>query len=284
MNVMPMLIRREFWEHRMMLLLAPLVLCVVYLILCVLAGAKMQVHLPAFSTNEAPTATALLIVMHTMFTVLLYLLMAVVAFFYLCDCLYAERKDRSILFWKSLPVSDALTVLAKLIVALIAIPAVVYVLSFLTNLIAFGIFKVMVHTEVPPGIAADWSVGGWLRLNGYLLVDIPVLALWFAPVAAYQLLISAFVPRAPFVFTLLPPLALIFGEPLFFGTWHIGSFVGHRLGAAQLGPHMGRGVEGVIEALNALPMLQRLDLWMGVLVAVALIVLTIRIRRHRDDS
>jgi ABC-2 type transport system permease protein len=279
-----MLIRREFWEHRLMLVLAPLVLCVIYLILCVLAGTTMSVHMPTLGSDEPPTATALLIVMHTMFTVLLYLLMAVVAFFYLCDCLYAERKDRSILFWKSLPVSDALTVLSKLLVALIAIPAVVYVLSFLTNIIAFAIFKVMFHAAAPPSIAAEWSVGGWLRLNGYLIVDILVLALWFAPVAAYQLLISAFVPRGPFVFTLLPPLALIFGERLFFGTWHIGGFVLHRLGAVQLGPHTGRGLEGFIDALNALPLLQRLDLWMGVLVAAALLVLTIRIRRHRDDS
>jgi len=111
-----------------------------------------------------------------------------------------------------------------------------------------------------------------------------VLALWFAPVAAYQLLISAFVPRGPFVFTLLPPLALIFGERLFFGTWHIGGFVLHRLGAVQLGPHTGRGLEGFIDALNALPLLQRLDLWIGVVVAAALLVLTIRIRRHRDDN
>ncbi len=64
------------------------------------------------------------------------LLMAIVTFFYLSDCLYSERKDRSILFWKSLPVSDAVTVISKLLVALIAVPLVVYVLSLVTNLLA----------------------------------------------------------------------------------------------------------------------------------------------------
>src|SRR4051812_17192668 len=202
MKVMPILIRREFWEHRMMLVMAPLALCIVYLILCVLAGAQIDVNILQFD-SQPPTSAAYLVVMHTAFTILLYLLMAVVAFFYLCDCLYAERKDRSILFWKSLPVSDTLTVLSKLVVALIAIPVVVYVLSFVTNILAFGILKLMIHSEAPSAIAAKWTIGGWLRLNGYLIVDILVLALWFAPVAAYQLLISAVVPRAPFVFTLL---------------------------------------------------------------------------------
>jgi ABC-2 type transport system permease protein len=283
MNVMPTLIRREFWEHRMMLVMAPLALCVLYLILCVLAGAKVGVHLTQFGRQPMSSA-AYLVVMHTAFTILLYLLMAVVGFFYLCDCLYAERKDRSILFWKSLPVSDTLTVLSKLFVALIAIPVVVYVLSFVTNILAFGILKLMIHSETPSAAAANWTLGGWLRLNGYLLVDILVLALWFAPVAAYQLMISAAVPRAPFVFTLLPPLALVFGEALFLGTWNIGHFLTFRLGGVQLRPRSGEGVQGVIDALNAMPLLGRPDLWIGVLVAVALIVLTIRFRRHRDDN
>jgi ABC-2 type transport system permease protein len=284
MKVLPMLVRREFWEHRALLVIAPLALCVLYLILCVLAGVGLDMNLVQFGLQSSSVSAAFLIVMHTLFTVLLYLLMAVVAFFYLCDCLYAERKDRSILFWKSLPVSDAATVLSKLLVALIAIPAVVYVLSLLTNIIAFGVLKALSHSEPPANAVSDWTLLGWLRLNGYLIIDIFVLALWYAPVAAYQLLISAVVPRAPFVFTVLPPLALIFGEALFFGTWHIGQFIGYRLGAVQFAPRAGRGVQDVIDALNALPLLGRLDLWIGVLVAAAVIALTIRIRRHRDDS
>jgi len=283
MNSLPILIRREFWEHRGSLVLAPLALCILYLLVCALAGAGLNIKMMEFGQQPSASA-AFLIVMHTMFTVLLYLLMAVVAFFYLCDCLYAERKDRSILFWKSLPVSDAATVISKLIVALIAIPAVVYVLSLLTNLVAFTLFKILFHNSPPPPATSEWTLSGWLQINGYLLIDIFVLALWFAPIAAYQLFISAVVPRAPFVFTLLPPLALIFGEALFFGTWHIGQFIGHRLGAVQFGPRAGRGVQDVIDTLNALPLLGRLELWIGVLLAAAVVYLTIRIRRHRDDS
>lgn len=282
MNIMVMLIRREFWEHRM-LVIAPLVLCVLYLILCTLSGANINVHFLRFG-NEPSTAAGLLIGMHLVFTILLYGLMAVVAFFYLCDCLYAERKDRGILFWKSLPVSDTLTVLSKLAVALLAIPVVVYVLAFVTNILAFAIIKALLHAEPPPAAASDWTFLSWLRLNGYLLIDIPVLALWFAPIAAYQLLISAVVPRAPFVFTVLPPLALMFGEAMFFGTWNISQFLGHRLGSITLTPHWGQGAQGALDAVNALPLLQSAELWLGALFAAAVIVLTIRIRRHQDDT
>ena len=284
MNVMVMLIRREFWEHRM-LVLAPLALCVVYLVLCVLFGTNVSSRFVEFG-NEAPTAAGFLIVMHTVFTIMLYVIMAFVVFFYLCDCLYAERKDRSILFWKSLPVSDTMTVLSKAIVALICVPVVVYVLSFLTNVLALALFKILFHAKAPAGAAADWTMGGWLRLNGYLIVDILVLALWFAPVAAYQLIMSVVAPRAVFVYTLLPPLTLMIFERLFFGTAHVGEFLGHRLGSVvKILPGSGhQGVEGFINAVNALPLLARLDLWIGVVVAAAGIYLTIRIRRHQQDS
>jgi ABC-2 type transport system permease protein len=278
---MIMLIRREFWEHRM-LVFAPLVLCVLYIVLCAVGGARLSL-MPLGS--DVPPSAGFLIVMHTVFTILLYLLMAIVAFFYLCDCLFSERKDRSILFWKSLPVSDAMTVLSKLIVALICIPVVVYVLSFVTNLVAFALFKVLYHPPAPPAdIVADWSIGGWIRLNGYLIVDIPVLALWFAPVAAYQLFISAVAPRAPFVITVLPPLTLMIGEAVFLRTRYVAAFIGHRLGGGMLTPRSGRSVQAIIDSVNALPLLSRPELWIGVAFAAAVVFVTIRIRRHQQDS
>jgi ABC-2 type transport system permease protein len=276
------LIRREFWEHRL-LVIAPLVLCVLYILLCAFGGARL--NLMPLGTGMPPSA-GFLIVMHTVFTVLLYFLMAVVTFFYLCDCLYSERKDRSILFWKSLPVSDTMTVLSKLIVALICVPVVVYVLSFVTNLIAFAIFDLLYHPSAPPAdVVADWSIGGWLRLNGYLIADIPVLALWFAPVAAYQLIISAVAPRAPFVITVLPPLALMIGEGLFFRTRHVAEFVGHRLvGRGMLTSPSGHGVQAFIDSVNALPLLSSAELWLGVAFAAVVTFATIRIRRRQQDS
>jgi ABC-2 type transport system permease protein len=287
MKVMAILIRREFWEHRV-LWLAPLVLCVCYLVFCVFAATRFTldgVAVGGAPMDLNPMVPGFYFGMSLVFTGILYGLMALVGFFYLCDCLFTERKDRTILFWKSLPVSDTKTVLSKLFVALVAVPLVVYALALVTNLVAFLMFKVAVGFG--PGIEASKHSTAimWLKLNGYLLLDVFVLALWFAPVAAYQLLVSVTVPRVVFVWTLLPPIALVIGQKLFFDSWSLRDLLLLRLAA---GPNTFPGgnetVDGMIEAVNALPMLGRTDLWIGVAIAVALVFLTIRIRRHRSDS
>jgi ABC-2 type transport system permease protein len=283
MNTLPMLIRREFWEHRM-LMFAPAALCGIWLILCVAAGAKFSISWPL--GDQMPQGVmhpGFFAMLNIMFMGLLYLLMAIVGFFYLCDSLYAERKDRSVLFWKSLPVSDAMTVLSKALVALIAMPLIVYVLGLITNLLTMLVFK----------IAFDFSGSGisvlnWMKVNGYLLVDVFVLALWFLPVVGYQLLISVLVPKAPFVWTLLPPVALMLGQKIFFDSWSIAQLIGFRLGGVMstLSDRrtFGGQVGAAIEAVNAIPLLARPDLWIGVAIGVALLFVTIRIRRHRDDT
>src|SRR6266478_6442377 len=48
----------------------------------------------------------------------------IVGVFYCLDALHGERRDRSILFWKSLPVSDLTTVLSKATIPLVVLPAI----------------------------------------------------------------------------------------------------------------------------------------------------------------
>jgi len=282
MKAMMMLVRREFWEHRM-LLFAPITLCVIFLVLCALAGANFDIGWMNFDgTSGAQQAMprGFYLVMNLVFTILLYALMAMVAFFYLCDCLYAERKDRSILFWKSLPVSDTMTVLSKLVVALVGVPLVVYGLALVTNALSWVIFMVTVDFAPSRGPTAL----NWLKMNGYLLADVFVLALWFAPIAAYQLVVSVWVPRAVAVWTLLPPVAVILGQKIFFDSWSIAELVRQRFGGFTINFGGGESPAAAIDAINAIPLLARADLWIGVAIAAVLVYVTIRIRRHSDDT
>jgi ABC-2 type transport system permease protein len=286
MKVMAILIRREFWEHRV-LWLAPLGLCICYLALCIFAGTKFTLTGASIGGQGLnPMMPGFYLVMSLVFTMALYGLMAVVGFFYLCDCLFTERKDRTILFWKSLPVSDAMTVLSKLLVGLIAVPLVVYALALVTNLIAFLIFKVAVGFGPATDTSKHWTAINWLKLNGYLLMDVFILALWYAPIAAYQLLVSVTVPRVAFVWTVLPPVALILAQKLFFNSWSLRDLIFHRLGVGDNSLNSGGNetAANMIEMVNAFPMLERPELWIGVAIAAALVFLTIRIRRHRGDS
>jgi ABC-2 type transport system permease protein len=286
MNTLPMLIRREFWEHRVFLWL-PLALCVAFLVTCVIVGAKFNFDSDSFSfrTNISGNAPGAFAVFTFLLPVAVTGLMAVVTFFYLSDSLYADRKDRSILFWKSLPISDAMTVLSKMLVALIVVPLVVYVLSFVTNVLAMLLFKAFTGAQI---FSESLGIGEWLGANLHFLLRIFVLALWYSPIVAIQLLISVSVPRMPLVWTVVPPLALIFGERMFLGTWNVGMFVVNRLGgpgSTDERMNMVFGLHGSpSQGFNPLPMLTHVDLWAGVAVAAVLTYAAILVRRHRSDS
>jgi ABC-2 type transport system permease protein len=296
MNTLAILVRREFWEHRV-LWIAPLVVATLYIVLCLLPVSGIYVGGLAMNGGarvESGYEPAAFVGMQMGFSGLLLLLMSTVSFFYLSDCLYAERKDRSILFWKSLPVSDTATVLSKLLVAVIVVPLGVYVLAAVTNLLAYGILSIRFHDNPVFGQFAQWHTGTWLRFNGLLIADVAVLALWYAPVAAYQLLISAWAKSAVFVWTILPPLAVVLGEYAAFRTWHLGRLFFYRLGAGIPGFNMGGAhtmlapgperMRALFQSIDMLPMLGQADLWIGVGVAAVLIFAAIRLRRFRDDT
>jgi ABC-2 type transport system permease protein len=146
MNNSNWLIRREFWENRAIWMIPA-----VFGALLLLAALFGQVSIPRLSSqNESDqAAAAFLVVVGAMF----YLVMGVYSTWYLLDCLYTDRKDRSILFWKSLPISDATTVLCKLLVGMIIIPLVYFAAADATALIAafiLSIRAVMLWAVLPP--------------------------------------------------------------------------------------------------------------------------------------
>lgn len=294
MNTLPILIRREFWEHRM-LWIAPLAMALVAVAACFIPGAVYigGSHAMGAGTSAVSPERAGVIFIGTqmVFTMLLFGLMSVVVFFYLADCLYAERKDRSILFWKSMPVSDSITVLSKALVALIAMPVAIWALAIVTNLVVFGILYFRFRDLAQHFVR--WDTAVWARLYGGLLLDILVMALWYAPLVGYQLLLSAWARSSVLVWTLLPPIALVVGERMIFKTWHVGEFLVYRLGAGLLtapppnldvGAGTHGGVAEALDRMNLLPALGNLDLWIGAGVAIVLVFAAIRIRRYRDDS
>ncbi|MEP7243057.1 MAG: hypothetical protein ABI885_05155 [Gammaproteobacteria bacterium] len=296
MNAYFVMVRREYWEHRA-LWVPPLILAGLYVLLCLIPGVDVSgIHIDSSVLGKLPSADSTSFASAQMlFTVILFGLETIVAFYYLSDCLYAERKDRSILFWKSLPVSDAATVLTKLAVGVLVLPLGVYLVSVVSNLLAFGILYARFHSSVVLGPFIHWDPALWLRLNVYLILDVLVMALWYAPIAAYQLLISAWAKNSVFLWTLLPPLVLVFGEKFVFNTWNIGGYLVYRLGTglntfntstAGMSTH-GTGplsLGGKFSQFNLLPVLGTADMWIGVAIAVVLLFVTIRIRRYRDDS
>jgi ABC-2 type transport system permease protein len=223
LNAMTWLVRREFWENRAIWML-PAVIGGLLILASLFGGYNVvgAVDLPTVqAVVQAGAPDGML-----MIVALFFIVMSIYSTWYLLDCLYADRKDRSILFWKSLPISDTSTVLCKLGIALIVVPLVYFAAADLTTLVVSFIVSVRASSYVG---GALWHGSTWLQIQGLWLYLIVSSAIWYLPVAAWLLVVSAWAKRAVMLWSILPPLALIVAERLFFGTYEIGSLLKSRL-------------------------------------------------------
>ncbi len=295
--VLVTLIRRELWEHRA-LWIAPLLVAVLLIGSAFLA----TVHLPGQEAHDGHASGHVNLQIYGALqwvTALPQLLvMVIVLNFYLLDCLYAERRDRSILFWKSLPVGDGITVASKLLVALLVVPVGVFVLSALSNLLIVGILDLRAVLRPLSGTITQWDTLMWIKQEAMILVILLMSVLWYAPAAAYFALLSAWARRTVVLWSVLPPLLLLYLEWYAFDTHHIYRFLEYRTVGIWQTMHLGTAIEsaatlrtpansvlaGDFGSLRLWPALTNIDLWLGLAAAVGLAWLAARVRRFRDDT
>jgi ABC-2 type transport system permease protein len=274
------LVRRELWEHGS-LFWAPLAMALMIIVVSLVSGmVKGSVDIDLGEDRPLPELFGDAEKQRGIFSlvmaglVLPQLLVAfVVVFFYLLDCLFTERRDRSILFWKSLPVSDAKTVLSKLFVALVAVPLWSWVLSLVVGLVVFGVLAAQVSGTPAAGLGT-WHGGTWLTVQAAMLGKMAIAALWYLPVAGWLLLVSVLAKRAPFLWATLPFLVLSLAERITLGSNVVGALVAQRL----------FGFREEVSLIGEFPLLASPGLWIGVAVGAALVYAAIRVRQHSDDS
>jgi ABC-2 type transport system permease protein len=292
MNIQPILIRRELWEHRS-LWIVPLVVAALIIIAAMFPHSAIR--LDDNDLAEVRQHASVFAQFHSALTVPQLLVLLIILPFYLLDCLYAERKDRSILFWKSLPVSDAQTVLSKLIVALAVVPLGVYALTIVTDIAASAILALRFGNSTMMRTLLHWDTGLWLQTQRFILGALVMVMLWYAPIAAYLLLVSAWAKRNVMLWAILPPLLAFIAERIALHTNFVGRLLAYRLNGVWGGIAIGRHVSGKTDAsvaeaalstgqLNPFAVLQNIDLWLGLFAAALLVWLTIRIRRHQTES
>ena len=170
---------------------------------------------------DEPYDFAALVIMGTTF---------IVGVFYCLDALHGERRDRSILFWKSLPVSDLTTVLSKASIPLVVLPLLTFAITVVTQLIML-LLSSAVLLGSGLSVATLWTQLSlpqmWLVLLYHLVT---VHALWYAPIYGWLLLVSAWARRAPFLWAALPLLAIALVEKIAFNTSHFATMLGNRIG------------------------------------------------------
>jgi ABC-2 type transport system permease protein len=274
------LVRRELWEHGS-LFGAPLAMALMIIVVSLVSGmVKGSVDIDLGEDRPLPELFGDAVKQRGIFSlvmaglVLPQLLVAfVVVFFYLLDCLFTERRDRSILFWKSLPVSDTQTVLSKLFVALVAVPLWSWALSLVVGLVVFGVLAAQVSGTPAAGLGT-WHGGTWLTVQAAMLGKMAIAALWYLPVAGWLLLVSVLAKRAPFLWATLPFLVLSLAERITLGSNEVGALVAQRL----------FGFREEVSLIGEFPLLASPGLWIGVAVGAALVYAAIRVRQRSDDS
>ncbi|RKX65118.1 MAG: hypothetical protein DRP42_05310 [Tenericutes bacterium] len=212
------LIRREYWENKGALRTTPLVIGGIY-IAFLLMSIFTTTHIDSdlYTFREAVRFLAeqpvefravhgqeVLLGSSVFFT----LVLSFVVFFYLLGALYDDRKDRSILFWKSLPASDTLTITSKLLSAMILAPMIFWIVFVATQILMAGIASLMVLSVGENPWTLFLSVVNPLKPWGMLLVSYLAASIWFLPMYGWLLLVSSFAPRIPLLFAVLPPVVL----------------------------------------------------------------------------
>jgi ABC-2 type transport system permease protein len=322
------LLRREFWEHKGSMFWAP---AIVATLLAVLIGGTVLYGMAAHGipshlvVNGHPltrgaVVAAIPLEMKTMIASMatsmylvsaapLFLMLAVVVFFYCLGALYDERRDRSILFWKSLPVSDPTTVLSKVVTALLVAPAITIVIGTLGALAQLLLACLALAFNGVNMFGAVLTSANLYLSPLSLVALLPVYIVWALPTIGWLLLISSWAKTKPFLWAVgIPIIALIAvkwvsvamenfaDQPL--NVMHYVSDIAARL--------LGGVVPGIWFAFdNGVPpslhpsdtgidlssvvsesyhTLAGPDAWIGVAMAAVMLYGAIRVRRWRDEG
>jgi ABC-2 type transport system permease protein len=273
-------VRREFWENRL-IYLAPLAAAAVFLVSFVIHTITLRYRMHGVWPVDAARQHDVLALPFEMSAALIMGIALVVGIFYSLDALYGERRDRSILFWKSLPVSDLITVLSKLAIPLVIIPVLSFAIAVVTQFIML-LLASTVLVGSGANIAALWTQESFFRSSLDLFYHmLTVHGLWYAPLYAWLLLVSAAAPRAPFVWAVLPPFVIWGVEKIAFNTTYFLSVLKVRL-MGPPDPEMTMPRNGdFMSTLIPHHFFDQPGLWAGLAVAAVFLAITVRLRRYR---
>ena len=297
------LIRREVWEHRSVYV-TPIAIAVIMTLVSVagmvtVSAFDREVELAIFGASSIAgdaERKAALTVFFLGTSWIFLLALAILITFYSLDSLYAERKDKSVLFWRSLPVTDAETVLSKLLTAVVVIPLVTVAAIIVTHLVNLVISSIWL--AINGGDAGHLIWGSVPLLDNWTAALIVTLAsvIWMSPFVGWFLLVSAYAKRSPILLAIMPLVVIPLIEWIFFRSVVFAEIVFGRGGMLPLFRGMDleryfdedrmRVDEGAVSLLAHLDLAGFLgspSLWAGVLVCGLFTTGAVYLRRYRGE-
>jgi ABC-2 type transport system permease protein len=270
-------VRRELWEYRS-IYIAPLAVAAVALFsftISIIAGIWERPLRFDPGTPQQPFDMA---------AGLLMLTGIMVSAFYCIDALHGERRDRSILFWKSLPESDITTVLSKASIPLVILPLLTFAITIAVQWVMLLVSSAVVLVS-GQSVAMLWKNLSFFQMSLLLLYHLLTAhALWPAPIYCWLLLVSGWARRAPFLWAVLPLVVIAGVENLAFHTWHfaalvVGRFIGDAPTVAATGPDM--FPTNPMTHITPGHFLSSPGLWIGLAIAAAFLAAAVRLRRYQ---
>jgi len=273
-------IRRELWENRS-IYLAPLVAAALFLFGFAISMLSMRHRITA-SPLDSSQQPDLLATRYELSAALIMGTALIVGIFYSLDALYGERRDRSILFWKSLPVSDLTAVLSKLTIPLVILPLLSFAISLATQFIMLLLSSVILLGS-GVSIAALWTQVSFFHVSFVLLYHLlTVHGLWYAPLYGWLLLVSAWAPRAPFIWAVLPPFVICGVEKIAFNTSYFLALLQERLvGQGDAMASLSAPNDFMATLIPELHFFRTPGLWIGLALAAAFLAAAVRLRRYQ---
>ena len=299
------LIRRELWEHRA-IFVTPLVIGTIVTLgtltaLMFVGDFQKELNLAIFGAQNVAgefERRAALTAFYGGTSWLFLLGLGVLTVFYALDALYAERKDKSILFWRSLPVTDAETVISKLVTAVLVIPAIAIAGIIVTHLVNLVITSLWVASK---GGSAGTLIWGSVPFFDNWMATILVIyatAIWMSPFLGWLLFVSAWTKRAPLMVAFLPLVLIPMIEGIFLRSAHFAEAEwgrGAKIPLFQAGidveeffdeEHLQLSEEMVslLAHIDLGRFFSSVDTWIGIVVCGLLTTAAIYVRRYRDES
>ena len=274
-------IRRELWENRY-LYVAPLAVAAVFLFGFLISSIhspgqlRLLVALDSAHNHEQISGPFDISAALLMGTAIL------ISVFYCAEALHGERRDRSILFWKSLPVSDVTTVLAKASIPLLILPVLVSAITAVMYLLML-LLSSAVLLGTGGNVATLWARLPILQMSLLALYHLLTAhALWPAPVYCWLLLVSGWARRATFLWAALPIIAIGGLEKLAFNTSHFASLVASRF-IGSTAPIASTDVFPTNPMTHITPaaFLSAPGLWIGLAIAAIFLAAAVRLRRYQ---
>ena len=292
-------IKKELWEFNGMLKWVPISLAGVFIFIpllsLILNGIDMQAvfeglkHAAQIEKNDHLSEMFFVgaIALFSPFIAIGF----IVQVYYFVTCLFDERRDQSVMFWRSLPVSDEMTIASKLLTGAVVIPVIFFaaatflmVLMLVLAIVACLILSVGFDISLWGTLASANILSG----VGYIWLTLLPMAIWLLPLYSWLMLASIYANKAPFLWAVLPIVALLVIETIVVHYLNISQpFFGHFLmDYFSLTPDNLAGMAGEQEKSRSVALellIAQID-YRTVLVSAGLLFTTYWFRVNKQES